>query len=51
MKTCRLWSLYAILAYDLSPCLPRWLRSDTALENIAVALGFIGAAVVWAVQP
>ena len=43
--------LYAILAYDLSPYLPRWMRSDTALENAAIALGFIGAAVVWAVQP
>lgn len=43
--------LYAILTYDLSPYLPRWLRSDTALENITIALGFIGAAVVWAVQP
>jgi hypothetical protein len=51
MKTCRLWSLYAILIYDLSPYLPRWLRSDKALENITVALGFIGAAAVWAVQP
>lgn len=51
MKTCRLWSLYAILTYDLSPYLPRCLRSDTALENITIALGFIGAAVVWAVQP